>query len=101
MKTSQVAAKIVVRAFFILIIAAMVPYFAGNNTRLQKFNFVIPHPWLLILPGILIAGFIGLLVTCTIKKYKVTDLNWLLVVNTVVLIAYGVAVFIRIYHAVS
>jgi hypothetical protein len=46
-------------------------------------------------------GFIGLLVTCTIKKYKVVDLNWLLVVNTLVLIAYVAAIFIRIYHAVS
>ena len=101
MKTSQIAAKVVVRAFFSLILAATIPYFAGNNVKLQHFNFVVPHPWTLVFPALLICGFIGLLVTCTIKKYKVIDLNWLLVVNTLVLIAYGVAVFIRVYHSVS
>jgi cytochrome bd-type quinol oxidase subunit 2 len=101
MKTSQIAAKITVRAFFILILAATIPYFAGNNTKLRHFNFVISHTWTLIFPALLIIGFLTLLITCTIKKYKVVDLNWLLVVNTLVLIAYGVAVFIRVYHAVS
>jgi len=101
MKTSQIAAKVVVRIFFILLLATLIPYFAGNNTKLQHFNFVVYHPWTLIFPALLIGGFIGLFIACTIKKYKVIDLNWLLVVNTLVLIAYGVAVFIRIYHAVS
>jgi len=101
MKTSQIAAKAVVRIFFILLLAALVPYFAGNNYKLQHFNFVIYHTWTLIFPALLIAGFIGLLIACTVKRYKVADLNWLLVVNTLVLIAYGVAVFIRVYHAVS
>jgi hypothetical protein len=101
MKTSQIAAKAVVRIFFILLLASVVPYFAGNNQKLQHFNFVIAHTWTLIFPALLIAGFLGLLITCTIKRYKVIDLNWLLVVNTLVLIAYGVAVFIRVYHAVS
>lgn len=101
MKTSQIAAKIVVRAFVILLVAALVPYYASNNNKLHNFNFVVYQKWTLIFPALLIAGFIGLLITCTIKKYKVIDLNWLLVVNTLVLIAYGVAVFIRIYHAIS
>lgn len=101
MKTSQIAAKVAVRAFFILLLAALVPYFAGNNAKLKHFNFVIHHTWTLIFPGLLIVGFLTLLIACTIKRYKVIDLNWLLVVNTLVLIAYGVAVFIRVYHAVS
>lgn len=101
MRTSQIAAKIVVRVFFILLLAALVPYFAGDNAKLRHFNFVVVHTWTLIFPALLICGFIALLITCAVKKYKVADLNWLLVVNTLVLIAYGVAVFIRVYHAVS
>ena len=100
MKTSQIAAKVVVRAFVILLIAALIPYFSGN-TKLQHFNFVIRHAWTLVFPAILIGGFIGLLITCTIKKYKVIELNWMLVVNTLVLIAYGAAVVIRIYQAIN
>jgi hypothetical protein len=101
MKTSQIAAKVVVRFFFILLLLALIPYFSGDNAKLQHFNFVIRQKWTLIFPALLMGGFIGLLVTCTIKKYKVVDLNWLLVVNTLVLIAYVAAIFIRVYHAVS
>jgi len=101
MKTSQIAAKVVVRLFLFLMLIALVPFFEGDNAKLQQFNFVIHQKWTLVFPAILIAGFIGLLVTCTIKKYKITDLNWLLVVNTLVLIAYGVAIFIRVYQAVK
>lgn len=101
MRTSQIAAKVVVRIFFILLVAALVPYFAGNNAKLKHLNFVIYHTWTLIFPALLVGGFIGLLIACIVKKYKVPDLNWLLVVNTVVLIVYGIAVFLRVYHAVS
>jgi hypothetical protein len=101
MKISQIAAKVVVRVFLILLLVSTVPFLQGDNAKLQNFNFVISHPWTLVFPGILIVGFIGLLITCTIKKYKMVDLNWLLVVNTVVLMAYGIAIFIKVYHAVS
>jgi len=101
MKTSQIAAKIVVRLFLILLVAATVPYFVSSNDKLKHFDFVFYDKWTLIFPALLIGGFVGLLITCTIKKYKVIDLNWLLVVNTLVLMAYGIAVFIRVYHAVA
>jgi hypothetical protein len=101
MKTSQVVAKVVVRLFFFLLLIALVPYFAGNNAKLQNFNFVIHQKWTLIFPAILLGGFIGLLVTCTVKKYKEIDLNWLLIVNTLVLMAYGLAIFIKVYQAVQ
>lgn len=101
MKTSQIAAKVVVRLFFFLLLIALVPYFAGDNAKLQNFNFVIRHKWTLIFPAIIFGGFISLLVLCTVKKYKEIDLNWLLVVNTLVLIAYGIAIFIKVYQAVG
>ena len=101
MKASQIAAKAVVRVFLILLLVSTIPFLQGDNAKLQNFNFIIHKPWTLIFPVLLILGFIGLLITCTVKKYKVIDLNWLLVVNTLVLIAYGVAVFIKVYHAVA
>jgi len=52
----------------------------------------------MIFPAILILGFISLLIICTLKKYQEADLNWLLVLNTLILIAYGIAIYIRIYH---
>src|ERR1700742_1798295 len=101
MKASQIAAKAVVRVFLILLLVSTVPFLQGDNAKLQNFNFVISHPWTLVFPAILILGFIGLLITCTIKKYKLIDLNWLLVVNTLVLMAYGIAIFIKVYQAVA
>jgi hypothetical protein len=101
MKASQIAAKAVVRIFLLLLLISAIPFLEGDNTKLQNFNFIIHQPWTLIFPAVLILGFISLLIICSIKKYKVVDLNWLLVVNTVVLIAYSVAVFIKVYQAVA
>jgi len=101
MKTSQIVAKVVVRLFFFLLLIALVPYFTGDNAKLQNFNFVIRHKWTLIFPAIILGGFISLLVLCTVKKYKEVDLNWLLVINTLVLIAYGMAICIKVYQAVG
>lgn len=101
MKTSQIAAKAVVRIFLLLLLLSTIPFLQGDNAKLQNFNFTIHHAWTLIFPAILILGFIGLLIACTIKKYKVADLNWLLVINTLVLMAYGIAVFIKVYQAVA
>lgn len=101
MKASQIAAKAIVRVFLVLLVASTIPFLQSDNAKLQQFDFVIRQKWTLIFPSILILGFVGLLITCTIKKYKITDLNWLLVVNTLVLMAYGIAIFIRVYHAVA
>ena len=101
MKTSQIAAKAVVRVFLLLLLASTIPFLKGDNVKLEQFNFVIPQKWTLIFPSILILSFVGLLITCTVRKYKLTDLNWLLVVNTLVLIAYGIAIFMRVYQAVT
>jgi hypothetical protein len=101
MKISQIAAKAAVRVFLILLLASTLPFLMGNDSKLNNFNFIIRQKWTLVFPAILILGFIGLLVTCTIKKYKIPDLNWLLVVNTVVLMIYLAAIFIRVYQAVA
>ena len=101
MKISQIAAKAAVRVFLLALLIATVPVLQGDNPKLEQYNFVIHQKWTLIFPSLLILGFIGLLITCTIKKYKAPDLNWLLVVNTLVLMAYGIAIFIRVYQAVG
>jgi len=96
MKVSQLVTKIVVRIFFILMAVAAFAYYQGDQTKLQHVYFAFHHKWEIIFPIILIGAFITLLIICAAKKYKQTDLNWLLVLNTVILLAYGIAVFIRI-----
>jgi quinol-cytochrome oxidoreductase complex cytochrome b subunit len=98
MKVSQIVAKAVVRVFFIMLLIALIPYLQGNNTKLEHIYLMPKNAWSLAFPILLILGFVVLLVICSIKKYSKQDLNWLLVINTVVLIAYTVTVYIRIYQ---
>lgn len=103
MKTSQIAAKVAVRLFLFLILLALVPVFTGGNIdkQLQNIYITTNHRWILAYPILLILGFVTLFVMCTIKKYTKPDLNWLLVLNTLMLIAYGVSVYIRLSHLIK
>jgi hypothetical protein len=101
MKTSQIVAKAVLRLFLLLVLIACFVFLHNDNAKLQQFNFVIVRKWTLIFPFILIAGFITLLINCVVNKYKKTDMNWLLVVNTVVLIAYLAAIVLRVYQEIN
>jgi quinol-cytochrome oxidoreductase complex cytochrome b subunit len=101
MKISQIAAKAVVRVFLLLLLISTIPFLEGNNSKLQNFQFVVHQKWTLVFPSILIVGFVTLLVLCTIKKYKEVDLNWLLVVNTLVLLAYFLTIALTIYRQIS
>lgn len=98
MKVNQVVTRAVVRVFFILLLVALVPFIAGDQSAFQHVYLSFRHWWELILPVIIILSFIILLIACVARKYAVQELNWLLVVNTVVLVAYGIAIFIRIRH---
>jgi hypothetical protein len=99
MKTSQIVTKIVVRIFFILLLIALVPPFlTGDQTKLEHIYLTFHHKWEMVFPAILILAFFSLLIICAVKKFKETDLNWLLVLNTVILTIYGIAIYIRIYH---
>jgi len=100
MKASQLAVKIVTRLFFILLILALVP-FLGDNYKLKHLYLHTPNKWTLAFPILLMLGFISLFVLCSIKKYKEADLNWLLVLNTVILIVYGVTLGVSIYQIVA
>jgi quinol-cytochrome oxidoreductase complex cytochrome b subunit len=101
MKISQIAAKAVVRVFFLLLLISTIPFLEESNSKLQSFQFVVHQKWTLVFPSILIVGFVTLLVLCTLKKYKQVDLNWLLVVNTLVLLAYFLTVAYAVYRQIN
>ena len=101
MKTSQIVAKAVVRVFLLLLLISTGPYLVGHNPKLQNFHFVVRQKWTLAFPAILVIGFITFLVLCTKNKYKDVDLNWLLVINTVVLLAYFLTIAYTIYRQIA
>ncbi|OOQ57935.1 hypothetical protein [Mucilaginibacter pedocola] len=100
MKASQIAAKAVVRIFFILLLLALVAFLQGDTQKLHQLYIRPKHMYTLAFPIILIIGFIILLVLATIKKYSQPDINWLLVVNTVVLLVYSITLYFTIYKLI-
>jgi hypothetical protein len=103
LKISQVAAKTAIRVFIIILFFGLLPFIAGNDAlsaRMENTHLFIPNKWTLVYPGILFLGFLTLVIICKRKKYQVPDFNWLLVLNTVILLAYLVLLYSRIFKAV-
>ncbi|EHQ25644.1 hypothetical protein [Mucilaginibacter paludis] len=103
MKISRIAAKVMVRLLLFLVLLALVPFFTGNtmNQQLHEIYIMTNNKWILIFPILLLIGFITLLITCTVQKYTKPDINWLLVLNSVMLIAYGISIYIRLSHLIK
>src|SRR4051812_15026459 len=92
---SGLMAKLLVRVFFLLIVLALVAAIKYED-KLKGLGSIRLDQWRLVFPLLLIIGFIVLLVLAALKKYRQTDLNWLLIVNTVMLMINGLAIFMRI-----
>ena len=101
MKASQIAAKIATRLFLIFLCVAPIPFLQGDNTKLSQIYLTSSQWYTLIAPVLLMLGFITLFIMVSIRKYQEPDLNWLLVLNTVILIVYGVTLGVRIYQMVA
>lgn len=98
MKTSSIVAKAISRLFILLLLLAIIPLFQADSSKLQHLYIVTQSKWLFFFPVILISGFVYFFTRCTLKKYTEPDSNWLLVINTVVLMAYCATLFIRVYE---
>src|SRR4051812_4693821 len=98
MKTSGIVAKAVSRLFLLLLVLAIVPLFRADSTKLHNLYITAHSKWLFIFPMVLVGGFVYFLIRCIIHKYKEPDSNWLLVINTVVLMAYCATLFLKVYQ---
>jgi small-conductance mechanosensitive channel len=101
MKVSKLVTKIILRVFFILLLVALVPYFQGDQSKYQHIYFAFTHTWEIIFPAIIILSFLFFLIACAYKRFNEPQLNWLLVVNTVVLLVSGIAIFIKVSRMVG
>ncbi len=101
MKTSRIVAKAITRLFFLLLLFAIIPLFQVDSAKLNHLYFVSPHKWVWIFPCVLVGAFVTLFAGCTIQKYTKADWNWLLVINTVVLLAYCVTLYVRVLQLVK
>ena len=101
MKYSSIAAKAVSRLFILLLLFATIPLFQADSSKLQHLYIVTKSKWLFFFPILLIVSFVYFFIRCTIKKYTEPDSNWLLVVNTLVLMIYCATLFARVYELVK
>jgi len=98
MKTSGIVAKAVSRLFLLLLVLAVVPLFQVDRNKLKHLYIVTSSKWLFAFPVILVGGFVYFLIRCILNKYKEPDSNWLLVVKTLILMAYCATLFIKVYQ---
>ena len=98
MKSSGIIAKSVSRLFLLFVLLAGVFLFRGDTGKLEHLYIVTKSPWLFFFPILLIGGFVYFFTRCTIKKYTEPDSNWLLVINTIVLMTYCVTLFAKVYE---
>jgi len=101
MKTSQIVAKAVVRFFFLALVLATIPLFQADGDKLHHLYIVANNKWLFFFPILLMVAFLYFFIRCNMKKYTETEMNWVLVVNTIVLMAYGATIFIRVYELIK
>ncbi len=99
LKTSQIVAKSIVRVFVLMVMLAAASYFlapAGTVAKMHTTYFVVHNKFTLVSPAILVMAFIGLFILCVRTKYKEIEFNWLLVLSTVILMAYFVMLYVRV-----
>lgn len=99
-KISKIAAKTAIRIFIIVLFVGVLPFVTGNqpwSAKAENTHLFIPNKWALIYPALLFIGFVTLTILVLKNKYKVVDINWLLVFNTIILLIYLVLLYSRIY----
>ncbi|MBK1439764.1 hypothetical protein JHJ32_07200 [Parapedobacter sp. ISTM3] len=96
---SKFAAKLLVRLFILLLLFAFAPAILEQETvRPLGQTFVyIEHKWAFIFPGLLFLCFLALLILTLRHRYQKTDLNWMLSLNTLLLIIYVIMLYARLY----
>ncbi|MGK6349879.1 hypothetical protein [Parapedobacter sp. DT-150] len=96
---SKFIAKLLVRLFILLLLFALAPFvFEKKTARPLEQTFVyMEHKWALIFPGLLFLSFFVLLVLTLRHRYQQTDLNWMLSLNTALLVVYVVMLYVRLY----
>ncbi len=96
---SKFVAKLLVRLFMLVLAFAFAPAILENKTvrPLSETVVYIQNKWAFIFPGILFLSFLTLLILTLRQKYQKADLNWMLSLNTGLLIAYVIMLYARLF----
>jgi cytochrome bd-type quinol oxidase subunit 2 len=100
---SQIAAKVSSRLFIVLLAIGILPIWLNTEwkDRLDEMYVYIPHQWTLIFPVLFLISFLTLYILAAQKKFKNEEYNWLLTLNSTLLIIYLVLLFYRLYPMIQ
>lgn len=97
--TSKFIAKLLVRLFILLLLFAFAPVILEEKmARPLSETFVyIDNKWAFIFPGLLFLSFVVLLILTLSSKYQKADLNWMLSLNTALLVIYVIMLYVKLF----
>lgn len=97
--TSKFVTKLLVRLFVILLLIGIVPIYLDEEVKknLEVTYIYIANKWVFIFPIILFLSFLTLLILTGRAKHEQEDLNWMLALNTALLIIYLVMLYTKLY----
>lgn len=96
---SMFTAKLLTRLFILLLLFSMAPFLIDKqlSARAEHIYVYLENKWTFIFPGTLFLSFLTLLIMTLRKRYAQTDLNWMLSLNTIILIIYLILLYMRLY----
>lgn len=96
---SKFTVKLLIRLFFLMLLFAFAPFVLEKETKvpLEQTYLYITNKWAFIFPGLLFLSFLTLLIITLKQNYQKTDLNWMLSLNTVLLLVYLIMLYSRLY----
>ncbi|WP_036601858.1 hypothetical protein [Olivibacter sitiensis] len=100
--TSKFVSKLLVRLFVILLVLGVLPIFVDEQVKsnLEVTYVYIENKWVFIFPLILFLSFLTLLILAGRAKNEQDDLNWMLSLNTLLLIIYIVLLYVKLYPSI-
>lgn len=95
---SKFVSKLLVRLFILILAAAVIPVFVDDEigAKMETTYVYIENKWVFVFPLILFLSFLTLLILTGRARHEKTDLNWMLSLNTLLLIVYVIMLFIRL-----
>lgn len=96
---SKFTVKLLVRLFILLLLFAFAPFIFEKKTvrPLGEIFLYIENKWAFIFPGLLFLSFLILLILTLRSRYQKTDLNWMLSLNTALLVIYLIMLYVKLY----
>ncbi|WP_257668453.1 hypothetical protein [Parapedobacter tibetensis] len=96
---SKFTVKLLIRLFILLLLFAFAPFILEKETvkPMEQTFLYITNKWALVFPALLFLSFLVLLFLTLRNKYQKTDLNWMLSLNTALLVMYVILVYVRLY----